>query len=56
MCIRDSLKGDINIMHDAELEKDVLKTAARSGMVDMYGWQIPSIDGFDLTDVYKRQV
>lgn len=43
------LKGDINIMHDAELEKDVLKTAARSGMVDMYGWQIPSIDGFDLT-------
>ena len=36
-------------MHDAELEKDVLKTAARSGMVDMYGWQIPSIDGFDLT-------
>ena len=36
-------------MHDAELGKDVLKTAARSGMVDMYGWQIPSIDGFDLT-------
>lgn len=42
------LKGNIDIMHDAELEKEVLTAAARSGMVDMYGWQIPSIDGFDL--------
>lgn len=42
------LKGNIDIMHDAELEKDVLTVAARSGMVDMYGWQIPAIDGFDL--------
>lgn len=42
------LMGDMDIMHDAALEKDVLETAARSGMVDMYGWQIPAIDGFDL--------
>lgn len=42
------LKGNIDIMHDAELEKEVLTVAARSGMVDMYGWQIPAIDGFDL--------
>ncbi len=42
------LLGDSDILHDAELEKEVLTTAARSGMVDMYGWTIPAIDGFDL--------
>lgn len=42
------LCGDMDIMHDAELEKEVLVTAAKSGMVDMYGWTIPAIDGFDL--------
>ena len=42
------LLGDMDIMHDAELEKEVLCTAAKSGMVDMYGWTIPAIDGFDL--------
>lgn len=42
------LCGDMDIMHDAHLEEDVLKAAARSGMVDMYGWTVPAIDGFDL--------
>ena len=42
------LLGDMDIMHDAELEKEALCTAAKSGMVDMYGWTIPAIDGFDL--------
>lgn len=42
------LKRDLDIMHDAELERDVLTTAARSGMIDMYGWLIPAIDGFGL--------
>ena len=42
------LCGDMDIMHDACLEEDALKAAARSGMVDMYGWTIPAIDGFDL--------
>lgn len=42
------LKGDMQIMHDSELEKEVLTVAAKSGMVDMYGWLIPAIDGFDL--------
>lgn len=42
------LLGDMDIMHDADLEKAVLTTAAKSGMVDMYGWTIPAIDGFDL--------
>lgn len=42
------LMGDMDIMHDGELEKEVLSVAARSGMVDMYGWTIPAIDGFRL--------
>lgn len=42
------LKGDIDIMHDSELEKEALTVAVRSGMVDMYGWTIPAIDGFRL--------
>lgn len=42
------LLGDMDIMHDADLEKEVLTTAAKSGMVDMYGWTVPAIDGFDL--------
>ncbi len=40
------LKGDLDIMHDSTLEKEVLDTAVRNGMVDMYGWHIPAIDGF----------
>ncbi len=40
--------GDIDIMHTPELEKEVLVSAARSGMIDMYGWTIPAIDGFGL--------
>lgn len=40
------LKGDLDIMHDSALEKEVLDAAVRNGMVDMYGWHIPAIDGF----------
>ncbi len=43
------LKRDPNIMHNAELEKEVLQTAAKSGLIDMSGLQIPAIDGFGLT-------
>jgi len=42
------LKEDIDIMHTAELEKETIITACRSGMIDMYGWLIPAIDGFGL--------
>lgn len=42
------LKEDIEIMHTAELEKDAMICASRSGMIDMYGWLIPAIDGFGL--------
>ena len=42
------LQEDMEIFHDADLEAEALTAAARSGMVDMYGWTIPAIDGFDL--------
>lgn len=41
-------KGNPDIMHGSEMEEDAVKTASRSGMIDMYGWLIPAIDGFDL--------
>ncbi|MDR3313826.1 MAG: DUF4392 domain-containing protein [Oscillospiraceae bacterium] len=42
------LRGDLEIMHDAELEKAACIAAAQNGMIDMYGWMIPAIDGFGL--------
>lgn len=42
------LLEDIDIMHTAELEKEAIMCASRSGMIDMYGWLIPAIDGFGL--------
>ena len=40
------LKGNIEIMHTPEMEKQACEAACRAGMIDMYGWLIPSIDGF----------
>ena len=42
------LLEDIDIMHDAELEREACLAAARARLVDMHGWRIPSIDGFGL--------
>lgn len=42
------LLEDADIMHTAELEKEAMICASRSGMIDMYGWLIPAIDGFGL--------
>ncbi len=39
------LKNDLNIMHTREMEEEAMKTASRSGMIDMYGDLIPAIDG-----------
>lgn len=41
------LNGNINIMHTAEIESEAIRTASRCGMIDMYGWLIPAIDGID---------
>ncbi len=43
------LMENLNIMHTAELEKEAIETASNSGMIDMYGWLVPAIDGFGLT-------
>lgn len=40
------LKEDPDILHTPELERKAMETASRSGMIDMYGWLIPAIDGF----------
>lgn len=42
------LLKDMDVMHDGDMEKEMLLTAVRNGMVDMNGWLIPAIDGFDL--------
>lgn len=40
------LTENIDVMHTAELEREAMLTASGSGMIDMYGWLIPAIDGF----------
>lgn len=40
------LKENPDIMHTPELEQKTMETACHSGMIDMYGWLIPAIDGF----------
>ena len=42
------LLEDIDIMQTEELEKATIICASRSGMIDMYGWLIPAVDGFGL--------
>lgn len=42
------LKEDPDILHSPELERKALETASSCGMIDMYGWLTPAIDGFGL--------
>ena len=39
------LCGDLEIFHDASLQRQAMQRAADCGMIDMYGWTIPAIDG-----------
>ena len=41
------LLRDIDIMQTGKLEREAIYAASRSGMIDMYGWLVPAIDGFD---------
>lgn len=41
------LKNDLDIFHKGEMEKEVMRVATRSGMIDMTGSLIPGIDGFN---------
>ena len=38
--------GHTALPSDAELQRRAMEVAAECGMVDMYGWTIPAIDGF----------
>jgi len=42
------LREDIDIMHDADLERAACETAVRNGLIDMTGQATPAIDGFGL--------
>jgi hypothetical protein len=42
------LKDDLEILQSGELEAEAIKTASSSGMIDMSGALIPSVDGCDL--------
>ena len=42
------IRGNLNIMHTAEMEKEMIITASRAGMIDMYGDLIPAVDGMEL--------
>jgi len=43
------LKKDLEIMHTKELQEEAMVVASRSGMIDMYGWLVPAIDGFGVS-------
>ncbi len=42
------LKRNINIMHDGELQSDLMKMAARNGMVTTTGTLTPALDGLGI--------
>jgi hypothetical protein len=42
------LTGKPEVLHSNEDQKRAIYTASESGMIDMHGWLIPAIDGFDL--------
>ena len=42
------LLRNIDILHTEEMEAEVMRAAARSGMIDMTGSLLPGIDGFNL--------
>jgi hypothetical protein len=43
------LRKNLDVMHTKELEEKAMNTACRNGMIDMYGWLIPAIDGFGVS-------
>ncbi len=42
------LTGNLEVMHTGELGAEIIRTASRSGMIDMTGWIVPAVDGCDL--------
>lgn len=46
------LSGNPDIMHDAQMQKQAMITAAECGLIDMTGESIPAIDGFGIDIIY----
>lgn len=42
-------RKDPDLMHTPETEKEIVTVASRCGMIDMYGWLVPAIDGMDMS-------
>jgi len=42
------LLEDPDVLHTPETQREAMLIASRAGMVDMSGWLVPNIDGFDL--------
>lgn len=42
------IKEDPAILHTGELEREVLLTGVRAGLVNMDGWITPALDGFEM--------
>ena len=38
----------MDIFQDPDLQEYAMKESAKAGMIDMYGWMIPAIDGFGI--------
>ena len=43
------LTEQMDLTPTPEMEKEMIYTASRAGMIDMYGWLVPAIDGMDWT-------
>lgn len=41
------LKKDMNILHNEDMESEVMRVLSRNGMIDMTGSLLPGVDGFD---------
>lgn len=41
------ITDDYDIMPDGKMVRSIIETASNSGMLDMYGWLVPAVDGFD---------
>ncbi len=39
------LKKDLELFHDGSLQERAMRKAAECGVIDMYGWAVPAIDG-----------
>ena len=42
------LKKKLELFHDGAMQERAMRKAAECGVIDMYGWAIPAIDGIGI--------